>query len=472
MATSVIDTLITVFKLDDKDFNRHVKQSEKNVNDAEKAMNNAEKANAAFDKSFTTLAGKIAAGVGTFVALNKVIHGFSAAVDASIELNNLSQATNMSMASISAWGHAAVENGGSAESMRGSIKSLHSDMMGFVMSGDTKLIPALNFMGISMQSFIDKGRNLKPMEGNLLKIADGLERVNKQFGQQKALEVGKILGFDTASTIMMMKGRVAMEELAKKKAELGALDAKNAATAMQYKVALDVVRAKMQQIYMAIGSAFLPALEAVVDVFSRTVSFFQRHEGFTDALFKGILAISGLIASVFIPTIWRLTAALLMNPIFWIPAIIMAVAAAFAFLSDDIENFLAGNVSVIGAVVDKWKEFKEFLFGLWDGIKSAIANLWESMKPPEWLMDIIGGIGSLMGSAANFVMGANDNPMNSQTSTSIVGGATNTVNNNIKASATVNTQATDAAGTAKAVNSTLADQLRMAVSNGDDGLLA
>jgi len=460
---NVIDTLVTVFKLDSTQFQKDVEKSDSAVDKAEKGMTDAEKATKKLEHSFISLAGKVAASAGAFLAVSNMMHGFSEAANSAIELKKLSDATDMSMEKISAWGRGTIEFGGTQKDFQASLSNLNQGIRDLAITGDSALAPMMRGLGLN---FLDAGRKAKPLDQVLLDLSDRFEKMDKT----KAIDIGKRMGLDQSTVFMLMKGRIATNELLEKKKELGALDAKNAAVAIKYNVVMDETKTRMEHLYMAIGTAVLPVINAFLKGFGAVIDFFTEHQPLLYAMLAGLAVILWSVAAA----AWGVVAPLLIAAA---PIIALAVAAgvltaALGFLVDDLWEFAHGNDSVLGAVIQKWEDFKGWLMEIWNSISSAIGDFWESLLPPEWLMNIIGGLGDAFNKAASFVMNADAAPTNSQTTNSIVGGASNSTTNNIRATATINTQSTDPGTINKLVGSTFGDQLRAAIGQADDGVRA
>lgn len=59
-------------------------------------------------------------------------------------------------------------------------------------------------------------------------------------------------------------------------------------------------------------------------------------------------------------------------PIIAIIAVIALLAAAFAIVYDDIMNFIDGNDSMIGRILEKYPRLKVVILALWETFKSSL----------------------------------------------------------------------------------------------------
>lgn len=463
MSNTIIDTLITVFKADSKDLKKAYKDADEGAKKTTESMTGAEKASEALASEFSHLVTRAVEAGAALFAVHHVMEEIISGAEAALSLKKLSDATGDSMENLTAWGHAAVEAGGSVSEFQQSAKGLAKGIEDLAINGDGQLLPFMNYLGVS---FLDGSHKARDLNSVLLDLSDRFEHMDKR----KAISLGEQMGLDQGTIALLQKGRVAVEEILRRKKDLGSLDKQNAEAAIEYNVAIDETKARFEHIYMAIGNLVLPALSKLMDGFGAVVDFLKEHGDFTEAIFIGIG--TAIMVSV-VPALWAMAAALLANPLTWFVAGVVAAIAAIALLYDDIENFLAGNESVIGHMIEGWKKFEDTVAGIFDDLGAAIQDFVDTYLP--FINDILGGIDKIQGlgtKAFNFITGASDTPINSQDTTTINGGNSSNTTNNINANATINTQANDAGSVSKVVGSVFGDQLRSAISQHDDGVKA
>jgi len=101
------------------------------------------------------------------------------------------------------------------------------------------------------------------------------------------------------------------------------------------------------------------------------------------ALMGALGTMAGIITTTVIPVVWGFTAALLANPIFWIPAVIAAAIVAIAAIArywDQITGFLgAAWNGMVEGLKGAIQAFPDFMKGLWDGIVSTAKGVWEGL---------------------------------------------------------------------------------------------
>ncbi len=164
------------------------------------------------------------------------------------------------------------------------------------------------------------------------------------------------------------------------------------------------------------------------------VDWAGEHKDFVVGFFGAIAAV---VAAIYLPAMIAAAAATLAAtwPILAIGVAIVAAAAAFALIYDDIMNFIAGNDSMIGQIFEKYPMIKEIVFGLIDAFKQMgsavgavfefIGEMWKLqfdfiMQGVEMIKSGLSSVGSFFGiggdvdvSGANAqIAAASANPMN------------------------------------------------------------
>lgn len=452
------------------------------------------------DKSSSKLAGtlgNLAKSVGVaavgFFAVRNMFQGFSQATEATIQLKTLSEQTRMSMKDVQTWGHATVEFGGSAEAFQTSIASLNNSMQEMAMTGNSSVGPVMRYLGVRMT---EGARQVRPMNDLLLDLADKFQGLDKQ----RAFDVGKRLGLDAGTVQMLMQGREATEKLLKRKSEMAAFDEKNYETSIRFKVLMDESSMTMKKLYMEMGTIALPFLEMfakgigwAVNMLTGFSDWVKENKVFVVTFF---LTAAAVIATVMMPTLIGLAGAawgalipvlglaigfLILNaPLIGIAAIVGVLIGLFALLVDELWTWYEGGQTVFGGLLQAWEDFVGWfaaawdktlgwLLGSWDMLKQKARELWATIFPIDEIKEKIAEIQDIAGSALSFIFGANATPINAVAGGG--GGSVATTNNyNVRANATVNTQATDAQGVSRAVGNTLSGQLRDAVGQFDDGI--
>ncbi len=235
------------------------------------------------------------------------------------------------------------------------------------------------------------------------------------------------------------------------------------------------------------------------------VEYLLQHRRFVEGAFAAIgaailyfvvpAAIQGAIA------VWAMIA-----PFALVAAAVIAAGAAFALLYDDVMNFVDGNDSLIGQVLQRWPVIGDIARGIWAALKELWAgavqvfeffvDMWDDPQAAfeRFLSFILNGVKSILSAipgvakALEFLGGgaqmealaagqqqlgaASASGLASQTSTSISARTASRSTSVQVGQVNVQTQATDAAGISKAIGGSMETQMRQAVNNFDDGVLA
>ena len=197
-------------------------------------------------------------------------------------------------------------------------------------------------------------------------------------------------------------------------------------------------------------------------------------------------AIAAVVAAIYLPAMIAAAAATLAAtwPIIAIGAAIALAAAAFALIYDDIMNFIDGNDSMIGNMMEKYPLVKTLVMGIVEAFKfmgDVVGAVFSSLILGfQQVIDFISlgisqiasGISSVAGffgiggdvdvSGANAQMAAaSANPMNAVSSNAISNTANNNKETNVQVGqVTVQTQATDSQGISQAIGGDLSAQLK------------
>lgn len=144
----------------------------------------------------------------------------------------------------------------------------------------------------------------------------------------------------------------------------------------QFNDALDTLKARAGAAFASAGSSLattlIPALEKLVDVVSKVLSWFANLDGTTQTV---ILTVLGLVAAIspvlgLVSTLTTLAAGLnvaMLPMIGTIAAIVAAVAAV---------------VAIGVALYKNWDVIKEKAINLWSSIKQTFQNIWEAITSP------------------------------------------------------------------------------------------
>lgn len=516
---SVLDTFVLLFEAD-------VSQGKQGIDEAKRSAKELEGQITATDQVSQNLGSsfiELASSMGGFLAASLSFGAISAAVVGAAnfadQLGETSERLGVSVEQLSIWGDAAKIAGGSSEAFVGSLDSLNASLTQMDVTGKSRALPFLKELGIDMESAAYKGKTAMEL---LPDIAEAMGNMEKT----QAIGIGKKLGLDMGTIMMLQSGKRSLDELLQRQKDLGVVTQKQAEISAEFNDALDDTTHAFRGVWLGIAESVLPALTWVMEKFQTLGKFLSKHGDFVTGIF---IALGAAIAYFVVPPLISagIAAAVAFAPFLLIGAAVTAVGLAFALLYDDIMNFIDGNDSMIGQMAEKYPIVKSLI----DGIAAAFAWMRDAalatiealvagfgylgegvsfvfdgminnvMMLISWVqkaVEFITGLASSVAGAVKAVGGffgfggspetadavdkgkqqiamAATNPITSQTSNSInnAGPKTTSKNTSVQVgSVVVNTQATDADGVARAVGGTLNNQLRQTVSNYDDGVLA
>ncbi|WP_430442440.1 hypothetical protein ACLI07_10105 [Providencia huaxiensis] len=345
----------------------------KAANEVEKLANkNAKLAKSADDvsihygKATHSLSGFLVKMAG-MVGIGLTIGGIASFVQSTAEeVNLLSQsadALNLPVEEVDAFGKVITSMGGDAQGARDSLMDM-SESIGEALqdksSGKAEVFKSLKISLKDMQ-----GDSINAMEG-LYRLSDAVQGLSKEEAIFRIKEVGIT---DNKIVESILKGRKELEALTKKQKENGVVTKELALQAQKYKEVTGGLKTVFSSVMMSIMNAALPALTKILSWVQTFVKFCSDNKDLITGFF---IAIGTVLAAYYIPSMIAAAAATLAAtwPILAIIAVIALLAAAFAFVYDDIMNFIDGNDSMIGRILDEYPELKAVILALWDAFKS------------------------------------------------------------------------------------------------------
>jgi hypothetical protein len=265
---------------------------------------------------------------------------------------------------LDAWGRAAQFAGGSAEGFQASLATLNADFAMIATKGTSRSLPFWKELGI----------NVKDAHGKMKDVMDVLPDLAEKFeGMSKgeSMGMGRKLGLDEGTIMLLQRGRREVDEMVKKQKELGVTTAEQAKFAGEYNDAMDEMSMAFRSLFMSVGGSVLPAFKSIIDGITSVVSFFRKHSDFITGL---MIAIGAAIAVFVLPSLISMAAAAFMAflPFLLIGAAIAGVIALFALLYDDIAAFRSGGDSMIGELAKKFPIIGDVVNGLVDTFKYFI----------------------------------------------------------------------------------------------------
>lgn len=374
---SVLDTFVLLFEADVSQGKQGMDEAKRSAKELEGQLKATDQVSENLGSSFIELA----SSMGGFLAASLSFGAISAAVVGAAnfadQLGETSERLGVSVEQLSIWGDAAKIAGGSSEAFVGSLDSLNASLTQMDVTGKSRALPFLKELGIDMESAAYKGKTAMEL---LPDIAESMGKMEKT----QAIGIGKKLGLDMGTIMMLQSGKRSLDELLQRQKDLGVVTQKQAEISAEFNDALDDTAHSFRGVWLGIAESVLPALTWVMEKFQTLGKFLSKHGDFVTGVF---IALGAAIAYFVVPPLISagIAAAVAFAPFLLIGAAVTAVGLAFALLYDDIMNFIDGNDSMIGQMMEKYPIIGQLI----GGIKDALTMLWDAFS---WVFDSIQSI--------------------------------------------------------------------------------
>lgn len=324
-----------------------------------------------YGKATSSLAGFLGRMAG-MVGIGLTVGGIASFIQTTAEeVNTLSQsaeALELPVEDVDAFGKVITSMGGDAQGARDSLMDM-SESIGEALqdtsSGKADVFKSLN---ISLKDM--KGESIGAMEG-IYRLSDAVQGMSKEEAVFRIKEVGIT---DNKIVESILKGRKELEELTKKQKENGVVTKELALQSQKYKEVTGGLKTVFSSVMMSIMNSALPALTKALSWVQTFVKFCQENKNLLIGFFS---AIGLAVALYYVPPMLAAASATLAAtwPIIAIIAIIALLAMAFAIVYDDIMNFIDGNDSMIGRILEKYPRLKIVILALWETFKKLFEYL-------------------------------------------------------------------------------------------------
>jgi hypothetical protein len=299
------------------------------------------------------------------------------------QLGEQAKSLGIAVEDLSAWGEAVKRVGGTAEGFAQSLEAVNRNIERGVATGHSRALPFFKELGVSMT---DAHGKAKPLMDLLPQLAEAVQGKS----HQESSGILRSIGFDEGTIRLLQSGQKETEELVKRAKELGLVTKEDAETAEKFNREWMDVKQSFSAIAISADTAFLPALESILEAIETFISFLRAHKDFVTGFFYA-LAAAAVVATVAF-------GALDFAALPWIALAvgIGAVIVGLGLLYDDIVQFTEGNNSLIGVAVAKWP-----LFGL---AVEAIGFVFRKLN------DVVEGIFGTIGAFASLAAGMFTDP--------------------------------------------------------------
>lgn len=413
---SILDTFYTLFKSQGADEvkkdNERVKKSNDDVNTS---MQKSNAVSEELGKSFKNLGNQLVGMATAGISLAGLLGGIRSAIDYAKNINVASQALQVNVSELDAWGNAVGQWGGSIQTFESALSNLR-DKLGTTGDVALKLLPQLADSFSQMNSFT-------------------------------AMNYGKMLGLDEATILLLQKGRREVEAIVGRQKELGVVTKEDAEAARRFNYAWQETGHSLRSVFLEVAADLLPMLTKMFNLFTDKAQYFRKH---SDIIVGGLIAI-GVAAAFAFGKITLITTA------------VTALISAFGVLYEDIKAYKEGKPSFIGKVDKKYG-----LSAKRNAIKSKIDAF--AKKHPMFFLPFEQNVQPHLEKGKNQLLDITKSPISYQNAQNYVSNSPNKSYAISIDEIKVLTQATDSKGIAKDIGIEVNKQFQQTVANFDDGV--
>jgi len=456
---SAIETFYLLFKSDTGD-------SQKKITELNSSLKKTEQISNSIDSKAKGLLSNIARAAVAAVSVGAIVVAIKSAAQYAEHIRKTSVALRVGEKDLDAWGAAVTRNGGSAQGLESSISAIN-----------TRLAQV--------------GRYGASATNELLKLSSRFERMSNM----RSMSLGKSMGLDEGTIMLLQKGRKTVEELLAKQKEYSVLTHKDTEIVKKFNEQFFDLKRAFTAAFVGANATILPALTYIARGFEKVFNFLLKHK----PLIEGVMIAIGAAIAVFLipPLVTAAVSMTLLNaPLYALIAIVATVGAVFALAYDDIKTFIAGGDSLYGRIVTKFPIIHKVIKGIGDSVKHMKdVFLWSIETVNSSIMKIINtllkakdALKSWLGLSKDTAVNSTidikkaqdtlklvgSSPLSSQSSASIsnVTRSSNRSTSVTTGDITIQTQATNSDEIAKHFNRSLKEQISQATNNYSDGVVA
>lgn len=353
---TILDTFYTLFKADTTELDKGLDDSQRKAKTTAAQLNETDLAARKLGESIGRTIRELGGFALGYLALSSLREQFMAAVEAADKLDETAERLDLNIELLSAYGDAVKLAGGDTAGFVGSIENLNTALTTMEVTGKSRAAPFLKELGIDLDNVAFKGKNAFEL---FPAIADSMQSMSKA----QSTSIGRKLGLDMGTIMLLQKGSVEIDQIIKRQKELGVVTKQQGEIAAAFNDQLDDTRHSFRSVWLEISSAVLPAFTWLAKKIEEVGTFIRENKDFIIGL---MIAIGGAIAVYALPPLIAMAAAALAAaaPFLLLAGIVAALAIGFALLYDDIVNFMEGNDSLIGQLIERFPILQDILDGI------------------------------------------------------------------------------------------------------------
>ena len=316
-----------------------IEAGESEADTQKKVQGELDKTNGKYRNAGEFVAGfakKALTAVGLFMSASALV-GESVARAAEIEsLDKFGKKINVAAADVDAFAGSVAELGGTREAAQADMEAMAK---------------SFGFAGNSMEKILRTADKVKGMKFD------------------KAKATLSALGVSDDKTVeLMMKGRKELERMMGVQKEYSGITRESIEQSVKFNKSMQSFKQSSGLLKNSFLEMVIPILATGLEWVSKFVGFCKENKTLITGFF---IAVGIALATYYVPPMLAAAAATLAAtwPIIAIIAVIALLAAAFALVYDDIMNFIDGNDSMIGRILDKYPALKTVILALWEAFK-------------------------------------------------------------------------------------------------------
>lgn len=341
-----------------------------------KGAKEAESAISGMTSSIVAKLGVLSAGAAAALSIFSRFGEYVSQADA---MGKLADALDVDIEKMHAWGEAAARAGGSVEGFQGSLQSLTAQLARQATVGTSRAAMLLEGAGIDAGEL---GRQRQAFDV-MMDLAEKAESM----GKQEFFGLGRALGLDQGTIMLLQQGRAALKEQIRLQKEFGVYTKEDAKVTANWNDRVADFGQVMKSFASIIFRMILPAMTKFVEIVNKGIAFLRKHETFVKAFFIGLAAV---ITGVLLPALAAMAAAWLANPMTLTIMAIVAAVAALALTFEDLVVWAEGGESAFADIWEAifgspeeakqtWEDLKKFFSDLWADIKKGASEAWDAI---------------------------------------------------------------------------------------------
>lgn len=336
----LLDALTYVIDADSGRLDKSISQSEKKVNDLEHDLKKVEDQAGKTGSSFASFA-KMALGyLGAYLSVSKAFSMAGDRADFVAGLTRVSQTTNTAIEDVDALGKSLESIGGTSDGAASTLEGLSVSVGRALNNIDSQQAKTFAALGISLKDAQGSTRSTIDVMQDLASAVGGMD------ASQATARLNQLGITDRASIELILKGRQELDRMMRTQREGGVVTKESAEAAKRYNDALYTLKNGFGDIGNSLIDKLIPILTKVIEWFGKVINWAKEHEHIVTGAMIAIAAVAvGVLGPAILGTI---------SPFLLVGSAVAALIALFVLLYDDIMNFIEGNDSLIGQILEKY----------------------------------------------------------------------------------------------------------------------